>query len=102
MKTNMKSLLLIGALMMPLAGIAADGDAVSTKVGDSVITTKVKAAFAMDKLVSASDVKVETDSNGLVQLTGTVKSKAEAERAVKLTKGVKGVTAVKSDIVIAE
>jgi len=101
MKTNLKSLLLVGALMMPLAGFAADGDSVGTKVGDSVVTTKVKAAFAKDKLVSATDVKVETDSDGLVQLSGTAKSKAEAEQAVKLAKSVKGVTAVKNDIVVA-
>ncbi len=102
MKTNLKSLLLISALLMPAASFAADGDSISTKVEDSVITTKVKAAFAKDKLVSATDVKVETDSNGLVQLTGTAKSKDEAKRAVKLAKGVKGVTSVKNDIVVAE
>jgi hyperosmotically inducible protein len=108
MKTNIKSLLLIGALMtplvgmMPLASIAAEGDSISTKVGDSVITTKVKAAFARDKLVSATDIKVDTDSNGLVLLSGTAKSKVEADQAVKVAKSVKGVTAVKNDIVVAE
>ena len=102
MKTNIKSLLLVGALLLPLSGFAADGDSVSTKVDDSVITTKVKAAFAKDKLVSATNVKVETDGNGLVQLSGTAKSKDEAKHAVKLAKAVKGVTAVKDDIVVAE
>jgi hyperosmotically inducible protein len=102
MKPNIKSLLLVSALMMPLAGIAAEGDSISTKMEDSVITAKVKAVFAKDKLVSATHVKVETDSNGLVELSGTAKSKAEAERAVTLAKSVKGVTAVKDDIVVAE
>lgn len=102
MNTNLKTLLLVTALAMPLSGFAADGDSVSTKVGDTVITTKVKAAFAKDKLVSASDIKVETDSNGLVELSGTAKSKKEAEKAVSLAKGVKGVTAVKNEIVVAE
>lgn len=88
--------------MMPLIGIAAEGDPISTKVTDSVITTKVKAEFAKDKLVSATGVKVETDSNGVVQLSGTAKSKAEAEQAIRLAQSVKGVTAVKSDIVVAE
>jgi len=101
MKTNIKTLLLVAALAMPVAAIAADGDSVGTKVSDSVVTTKVKAAFATDKLVSATDVKVETDSDGLVQLSGTAKTKAEAERAVKIAKSVKGVTGVKNDIVIA-
>jgi len=52
--------------------------------------------------VSATDIKVETDSNGLVQLSGVVKSKAEADKAVLLAKNVKGVTAVKDDIVVAQ
>jgi len=85
MKNTFKSLLLVSALTLPLAGFAADGDSIGTKVEDAVIT-----------------VKVETDSNGLVQLSGVVKSKAEADKAVLLAKNVKGVTAVKDDIVVAQ
>ena len=102
MKNNLTSLILAAALMLPVAAIAADGDSVATKVNDSVVTTKVKAKFAKDKLVSASDIKVETDSDGLVALSGTAKSKDESERAVKLAKSVKGVTSVKNDIVVAD
>lgn len=100
MKTNLKTLLVLGALVMPLSTFAADGDPVSTKLGDTVITTKVKAEFAKDKTVSASDIKVETDSSGLVQLSGTAKTQAEADQAVKIAKNVKGVTSVKNDIVV--
>ncbi len=102
MKTNLKSLLVIGALLMPLSTFAADGDTVSTKVGDAVITTKVKAEFAKDKTVSATAIKVETDSNGLVQLSGTAKSQAEADKAVMIAKNTKGVTGVKNDIVVTQ
>ena len=84
MNKIIKSLLLVSALTLPLAGFAADGDSLETKVEDSVITAKVKAAFAKDKVVSATDISVETDSNGLVQLSGTAKSKTEAAKAVKL------------------
>ena len=101
MKTNLKTLLIVGALSLPLAAFAAEGDTVGTKVGDAVITTKVKAEFAKDKAVSVTAIKVETDSNGLVQLSGTAKSQAEADKAVVLAKNVKGVTAVKNDIVVA-
>lgn len=106
MKTKVKSLLLVSTLLMslglmPIAGLAADGDPISTKVGDSVVTTKVKAAFAKDKLVSASDIKVETDNHGMVQLSGTAKSKLEAEQAIKLAKSVKGVTSVQDNIIVA-
>ena len=100
MKINLKSLLIIGTLMMPVTTFAAEGDSVSTKMGDAVITTKIKADFAKDKSVSATNIKVETDSNGLVQLSGKAKSAAEAEQAVKIAKSVKGVTGVKNDIVV--
>lgn len=102
MKNTIKSLLVATALTLPLAGFAADGDSLGTKMDDALITTKVKAAFAKDKVVSATDISVETDSDGLVQLSGVAKSKAEADKAVLLAKNIKGVTAVKNEIVVAE
>lgn len=102
MKINIKSILLVSALAMPVAAFAADGDPVSTKLSDSVITTKVKAEFAKDKAVSATHVKVDTDSNGIVTLSGTAKTKEEAKKAETIAKGVKGVTSVKNDIVVGE
>ena len=101
MKSILKSLLLVSALSLPLASFAAEGDSVGTKVSDSVITTKVKAVLAKDDKVDALDIKVNTDSDGMVELSGNA-SKAEAEKAVKLTKSVKGVTGVKDNITIVE
>jgi osmotically-inducible protein OsmY len=68
-------------------------------VDDSVITTKVKAAFAQDEQVKATQVKVET-FKGTVQLSGFVDSRAEAERAAQLARQVDGVKAVKDDTVV--
>ena len=101
MKIQLKRLLLVAALTVPLSAFAADGDPISTKAGDTVITTKVKAAFAKDKAVDATDIKVETDSDCMVQLSGSA-TKAEADKAVKIAKSVKGVTSVKNDIVVTE
>jgi hyperosmotically inducible protein len=99
MKSNyIKSMLLVSALMLPLTGFTADGDSVKTEVKDSVITTKIKAEYAKDKAVSATHVSVETDNAGVVKLTGTAKTKAEADKAVKIAKGVKGVTHVENNI----
>ncbi len=102
MKTSIRSLILVSVLLGPMAAYAADGDSLGTKVTDSVITTKVKAEFAKDKTVSASDIKVETDSNGLVELSGAARSKAEAKRAVAIAKNVEGVKSVKDEIVVVE
>lgn len=68
-------------------------------VDDTVITTKVKAAYAKDKTVSALNTEVNT-VNGVVTLTGTAKSKAEADQAVALARRVQGVKSVQNDIKI--
>lgn len=101
MKVNLKTLLVVGVLALPLAAFAAKDDSIKTKVSDAFITTQVKAEFAKDKAVSATNIKVETDSSGLVQLSGTAKSQAESDKAAMLAKNVKGVTGVKNNIVVA-
>jgi osmotically-inducible protein OsmY len=68
-------------------------------VDDTVITAKVKAVFADDPQVKATQVKVET-FKGTVQLSGFVDSRAEEERAVQLARDVKGVKSVKDDMVL--
>lgn len=68
-------------------------------IDDSVITGKVKAAFAADPTVKATQVQVET-FKGTVQLSGFVDSRESAQRAVELARGVKGVKSVKNDTVI--
>jgi osmotically-inducible protein OsmY len=68
-------------------------------IDDSVITTKVKAAFAEDPQVKGTEVKVET-FKGTVQLSGFVDSKASAQRAVELAHQVQGVKSVKDDTVV--
>lgn len=64
---------------------------------DSVITTKVKAAFVEDKAVNALDIKVVT-FKGTVQLSGFANNPQEIDRAVALARNVQGVTSVKNDI----
>ncbi len=76
-------------------------ESIKNDLSDTVITTRVKAEFAKDKMVSATRVKVETDDKGVVTLSGTAKSKAEADQAVKLARNTKGVTSVRNDIVVA-
>jgi osmotically-inducible protein OsmY len=66
-------------------------------VDDAVITTKVKAAFAADPTVKATEINVET-FKGDVQLSGFVAQPGDAQRAVDIARAVKGVTSVKNDI----
>ncbi|VXC63389.1 BON domain-containing protein [Massilia sp. 9I] len=73
------------------------GSRTATAMSDTAITAKVKAGLAAAPDTSALAVKVETEK-GVVMLSGFVDSKAEAERAEKVAKGVEGVTKVKSTI----
>ena len=66
-------------------------------IDDSVITTKVKAQIFGDASLKSSEINVET-FKGVVQLSGFVNSQADIDRAVELTRGVKGVTSVKDDM----
>src|SRR5574340_399437 len=68
-------------------------------IDDTVITTKVKAAIAEDPLTKFLEIKVKT-FKGAVQLGGFVSSRAEADRAGQLARGVGGVTSVKDDMEI--
>lgn len=68
-------------------------------IDDSMITGKVKAAFAADPTVKATQVQVET-FKGTVQLSGFVDSRESAQKAVEIARSVKGVKSVKNDTVI--
>ena len=96
--------LAIGTLLVPLAARAADADSdrahPSTYVKDSVITTKIKARLADEKLSSLAHIRVDTDSKGAVVLSGTARTKEEARKAVSIAHKTEGVTSVKSHIQI--
>lgn len=64
---------------------------------DTAITTKVKAGLVKEPALESLGIHVETEK-GVVMLSGFVNSKDEADKAVKVAKGVSGVTNVKSAI----
>jgi hyperosmotically inducible periplasmic protein len=67
-------------------------------VKDSVITTKIKAELAEEKMSSLAHIRVDTDSQGAVVLRGRVKTQEEADKAVSIARETEGVTSVKSNI----
>jgi hypothetical protein len=81
------------------AGDKTKDAAASTKVAasDTAITTKVKAGLVKEPDLESLGIHVETEK-GVVMLSGFVNSKAEADKAVKVAKGIDGVTTVKSAI----
>jgi hyperosmotically inducible protein len=69
-------------------------------VTDASITAAVKMKMADDEVVSASNIDVDTD-NGVVTLNGTVKSEAEAQKAIDLARSVDGVKDVRSNLKVS-
>ncbi|MBS1205550.1 MAG: hypothetical protein H6R25_2449 [Proteobacteria bacterium] len=65
--------------------------------GDTATTSEIKAKLLADDVVPSRKVKVET-TDGVVQLSGTVDSQAQSERAESIAKAVEGVKSVKNDL----
>ena len=97
------SCIVAAALLLPIAGYGADSIVSSPKayVKDSVITTKIKAKLAEEKLSSLVKVSVDTDDMGMVNLGGTAPSQAAVNKAASLARGVEGVKSVENHIKIA-
>lgn len=98
--------LVIGTALAPIAAYAADSDTDRPKpeafVKDSVITTKIKAKLAADHIGSAIQIKVDTDKNGDVWMTGTANSQDEIDKAVAIARNTEGVKAVHSNLKVVK
>jgi hyperosmotically inducible protein len=84
------------------AAVAADktdraAGKTAAAASDTAITTKVKAGIFAEPDLKSMAIHVETEK-GVVMLSGFVDSKAEAAKAVRVAKGIDGVTSVKSAI----
>lgn len=94
----------IVTFLAPVAAHAGDADSDRTHpltfVKDSVITTKIKAKLADEKMSSLVHIQVDTDSNGAVVLSGNVRTREEADKAVSIARETEGVRSVKSKLQI--
>jgi hyperosmotically inducible protein len=66
-------------------------------VDDAAITARVKTVLLNDREIGASKIDVST-ANGIVTISGAVKSKDEESRAIQLANGVGGVKEVRSTL----
>jgi hyperosmotically inducible periplasmic protein len=103
---SMKSTLCVlaaGVFIAGLSGCATTpterNQTVTERASDGWITTKIKSEFAMDNLVRLDAIHVNTD-NGVVHLSGVAKSREEANRAIQIASGVKGVRSVRNEMQI--
>ena len=103
MKTKRTAALILiaGTLLVPFA-MAEDMDADRSQpkafVKDSIITTKIKSKLAAQHITSLSRIKVDTDKNGVVWLSGTAPSAADVEKATQIARDTDGVRDVNSTV----
>lgn len=67
----------------------------SSKISDSWISTKVKAALMYNRTVDGTDINVDT-KDGVVSLRGQVDSDFERKQAIAIADSIKGVKGVKA------
>jgi len=99
-RSIMKLVNLFGSFFLVILLVSFLGCASTSKqegtgeyIDDSVITTKVKAAILQESSLKSSEINVET-FKGVVQLSGFVNSQADINKAVEVTRNVKGVKSV--------
>jgi hyperosmotically inducible protein len=75
------------------AGVHTAVNRTEEAVTSAALTSKIKAKMALDDLVEAGDIDVDTEGS-VVTLVGTVGSKDEQQRAVRIATETAGVTKV--------
>ena len=91
------SLFLISIFFIP-AIVSEEG--VGEFVKDSALTTQIKAKLLAANDIDSLHIKVDTDNNGIVVLTGSVKSEAEKERVHNIAHSVDGVKKVLNKLIV--
>jgi len=100
MRTHGRHFVLSMALIVSLACMTGCGKTVAQKIDDAGVTTRVKTALLNDPEIKAQTINVDT-VQGVVTLSGTVRSPQEREKAVTVARRAPGVADVKSALEIA-
>ncbi len=73
-----------------------------TFVKDSVITTRIKTTLAAQHAGSLVHIKVDTDDQGVVWLSGKAKTQDDIDAVISIARATKGVRDVHSAIGLAD
>jgi osmotically-inducible protein OsmY len=99
----MLSVVLLGALAavpaISFANTSHTTETAAQSMRDTDITTKVKAAFVMEKGLKSTDISVNT-TDGVVTLTGTTDSQKGIDMAVDKAKSIEGVKSVDNKLTV--
>lgn len=88
------------ALAASLTG-ACSSKSLRPAMDDSGVSTRVRTALLNDPQVAATNITV-TSTNGVVTLSGRVRTPAEADRAVAVARQTTGVADVRSELAVAQ
>jgi hyperosmotically inducible protein len=89
---------LLGSTVVASAEEPSYASQTTTFVKDSAITTMVKTKLASEHITSLEQIHVDTDTNGVVWLTGSARTQEAVDKAVSVARETDRVTAVHSDI----
>ncbi|MDD5028342.1 MAG: BON domain-containing protein [Rhodoferax sp.] len=81
--------------------IKAGTTTIGTKIDDSIITAKVKAALMADETVKSADIAAVT-RDGRVQLSGFVNNQKQIDNALQVARGIEGVSSVGNELSIKQ
>jgi hyperosmotically inducible periplasmic protein len=108
-ESNMKlasarALLVAAGLLAGAAVYAQDADVDRSHpkafVKDSVITSKIKSKLAAEHITSLGRIRVDTDEDGVVWLSGSADSREAVQRAEAIARDTDGVRGVHSSLVV--
>ncbi len=101
MRRGVIDYLVLIVLVAAMAACASTSKQSSTGeyMDDTVVTTKVKSLLAADDFLKSFQIGVET-YKGVVQLSGFVNSQKAVDKAVEITRTVKGVESVKNALIV--
>jgi osmotically-inducible protein OsmY len=89
------------AAVLTLTGCASTSGGGGSFFDDAAITTRVKKAIYDEPSLKIGDISVKTDDK-VVQLSGSVKSRAELRKAAEVAGKVEGVKRVKNDLLVKQ
>ena len=93
------TLRLVAFVLTLSLSVACAGKSIRPATDDGGITTRVRTALLNDTQVAANNINV-TAVNGVVTLSGRVRSDAERDRAVAVARQTTGVSDVRSELAV--
>ena len=100
-KVLLASLLSLALAIVPMTGCASGGGGKTARVNqtidDATVQTRVKTAILNDPQVGGDQIDVQSE-NGVVTLSGVIKSPEHEARAAELARKVGGVKDVKTTL----